>query len=614
MEQYKTAKREVRGYPMGLSKIHGGIHFCVAAEGEVCRVLLFKRGGEKPVQALSFPKEYRKGDVWSMALLGEEFDGLEYCFEIDGSLFADPYGRRFTGREVWGDLEHASRILRTPVEFPEFDWGEDRLPQIPYEDSVIYRLHVRGFTKHSSSGVKNKGTFQGIQEKIPYLKELGITAVELMPVNEFFEVIMQESTPGAPYHVDKPTGKLNYWGYGPGFYFAPKSSYGSGKEKTPDLEFKCLVKALHQEGIEVIPELYFTGNESPAFVLDAVRFWAEEFHVDGLRLTGAPPLELLGRDPYLSRIKLLAENWGGISGGKVKHLGEYNDGFMIDMRRVLKGDEDQMKALAYRTRRNSADFGVIHYMANTNSFTMMDMVSYDMKHNEANGENNKDGSDVNYSWNCGVEGPTKRKKVVELRKKQLRNAFLLLFLSQGTPLIMAGDEFGNSQSGNNNAYCQDNEVSWINWNLKKTNKDLFDFVKAVIAFRKAHPVFHRHEEPRIMDYLSCGLPDMSYHGVQAWRPEFENFRRQLGVFYCGNYGKKADGTRDSHFYVVYNMHWEPHEFDLPTVPKGEQWHVVFHTDRNEVNGMYEETAGPAAEGKRFMVLPRTIVVFMGIPS
>jgi len=585
MVQYKIAKHEMGTYSMGLSRVSGGIRLCVAAQGEECRALIYKAGEETPVQTLSFPAESRKGDVWSMTILGEDFEDLEYCFEIDGKLFSDPYGKRFTGREIWGDLEHASTLLRTPIEFPDFDWEEDKLLQIPYEDSIIYRLHNRGFTKHTSSKVKNRGTFDAIREKIPYLKELGITAVELMPVNEFSEVIMQELVHGNPFGVDKPVGKLNYWGYTSGFYFAPKTSYASIKD--PALEFKGLVKALHKEGLELIVELFFTGKEPPSFVLDAVRFWADEFHVDGIHLVGTPPLDLLERDPYLSRIKLFAVSWDPAFEGKVKHLGEYNDGFLVDMRRVLKGDEEQMKNLAFRTRSNPAGYGVINYMANTNGFSMMDMVSYDTKHNEENGEKNQDGNPYNYSWNCGVEGPTKRKKVVELRKKQLRNAFLLLLLSQGTPLIMAGDEFGNSQSGNNNAYCQDNEVSWLNWNLVKTNQDILEFVKAVIAFRKAHPVFHMPKEPRIMDYLACGFPDVSYHGVKAWCPEFDNFRRQLGIFYVGEYGRKPDGTADDNFYVAYNMHWEPHEFDLPNLPKKEQWHVVFHTDKGERNDPWD---------------------------
>lgn len=609
MEQYRI-KAGNDNYPMGLHMVPGGIHLCTAAEGDNVSLLLFKEGEKEPVFSLPFPQETRRGNVFSMTVLGTDFSGLSYCFEMDGKRFSDPYGKRFLNRDIWGDLERVQDILLSPVESVDFDWQGDKLPFIPYEDTIIYRMHCRGFTNHSSSGVKGKGTFQGICEKIPYLKELGITTVELMPVNEFQEVILPERVPGNPFGVDKPTGKINYWGYGPGFYFSPKASYASG-ETDPGTELKSLVKALHKEGMELIAELYFTGKEPASFVLDVVRFWAEEFHLDGIHLSGFLPLELLRNDPYLSRLKLLAHSWEEKKEGGRKHLAECNDGFLIDMRRVLKGDEDQMKNLAFRLRNNPPDRGVINFMASTNGFTMMDMVSYDTKHNEGNGENNQDGTPYNYSWNCGTEGPTRKKAVVELRKKQLRNAFLLLFLSQGTPLIMAGDEFGHTQSGNNNAYCQDNEISWLNWNLLKKNQDMFEFVKALIAFRKSHPVFHKEKEPKLMDYLVCGLPDMSYHGVRAWCPEFENFRRQLGVLYWGEYGKKADGTKDESFYVVFNMHWEPHQFDLPSLKEGKFWHVVFHTDEKEMNGMYDSGEEPKAEGRQFMVPPRTIVVFMG---
>lgn len=608
MEQYRIAEHGNGPYSMGLTKVDGGIHLCVAALGKICRTLFYLPGGEEPVMSFEFPQKDKRGDVWSMTLLGDDFTGLEYCYEIDGKRFADPYGRSFTGRESWGDLEAALKPMRSPVSFSEFDWEDDCSPGLPYEESIIYRLHVRGFTKHNSSRVSHRGTFQAVQEKIPYLKELGVTTLELLPVNEFSEVIIPDNVPGNPYGVDKPTGKLNYWGYASGLYFAPKAAYGSGTGTAE--EFKSLVKALHKEGLEVVTELYFTGKEPPVLALEAVRYWAEEFHVDGIHLVGFPPTALIGKDPYLSNVKLFADSWGDIPAGLNKHHAEYNDGFLVDMRRTLKGDEDEMNNLAFRTRRNPADFAVINYMANTNGFTMMDMVSYDTKHNEANGENNQDGNSYNFSWNCGVEGPTKRKKISELRKKQLRNAFLMLFLSQGTPLLLAGDEFGNSQGGNNNAYCQDNEVSWLNWNLLKTNRELFEFVKAVIAFRKAHPVFHGKTEPRVMDYLACGQPDISYHGVKAWYPQFENFRRQLGIMYCGDYGKRADGTSDDSFYVAYNMHWEPHEFDLPNLPRGLMWHVAFQTDAKEVGGIYREGTEPAVKDKQFFVQPRTIVVFI----
>ena len=628
MGQFQIDISDTKRYPMGLSVTDGGVHIAVAAAAKECSLILFlrkapgggqKSGGESEVR-LPFPREGRHGIVWEMTVKGEGLELCDYAFEADGKRFPDPCGRSFHGREQWGRISQPRRLLTTPVAEPEFDWEGDAPLSIPYEDSIVYRAHVRGLTKHSSSGVEHRGTFRGVVEKIPYLKELGITTLELLPSAEFDEVMMAEHTELGPYAVDEPTGRLNYWGYTAACICAPKASY-AGKGLCPVTEFKNMVKELHRAGIELVTELYFTGNESPAFVLDAVRFWVREFHVDGVHLSGFAPTALLAADPYLADTKLWASSWdAGMIGAEQpvngkRRLGEYNDGFLIDMRRALKGDEGQMSNLVNRNRRSPAAFGVLNYLAGTNGFTMMDMVSYDRKHNEENGEDNRDGSDCNFSWNCGAEGPVRKKKVAQMRKRQLRNAFLLLFLSQGTPLILAGDEFGNSQGGNNNAYCQDNDISWINWKLKETNRDLFEFVRYVIAFRKAHPVFHMPSEPRLMDYLACGCPDMSYHGVGAWQPEFESFRRQIAILYCGEYGCRPDGTADDYFFVTYNMHWEPHEFALPNLPRGRSWKLAFDTGDDASNGYYEPgREREVADQKKHMVPPRSVLVFVGKPQ
>lgn len=623
MGQYQIDINYERTYPMGLTKTEDGIHVSVACAAETCSLLLFRQtsGGsrkaqEKAVFTIPFPGESRTGDVWEMTIHGLETEQLEYAFEADGVRFSDPCGHSFHGREQWGKPEQVRVLLKSPVDQPDFDWEGDRPLQIPYEESIVYRAHVRGLTKHASSGVESRGTFRGVIEKIPYFKELGITTLELLPVTEFQEIMMPEYADGNPYGEPEPTGRLNYWGYAAAYLYAPKASY-AGKNQNPVTEFKMLVKELHRAGIELITEMYFTGKETPAFALEAVRFWVREFHVDGVHLAGNAPTWMMASDPYLSHTKLWATSWDSVtvSPGSPKHLGEYNDGFLVDMRRALKGDEEQMNNLIIRNRRNPAGLGVLNYIAGTNGFTMMDMVSYDQKHNEANGENNQDGSDYNYSWNGGLEGPTRKKKLQELRRRQLRNAFLLVFLSQGTPLLLAGDEFGNSQGGNNNAYCQDNEISWLNWNQQKSNHDLLKFVKYVIAFRKAHPVFHMPIEPRIMDYLACGHPDISYHGVNAWRPEFENFRRQIGILYCGEYAKHDDGTPDDYFFVTYNMHWEPHEFALPNLPKGRIWQVAFDTSDGESDGFYMPgSERKLADQKKYMVPSRSVMVFIGKKS
>ncbi len=617
-DKIRTVAGGIRGFTPGMTKIEGGFYLCIAKDCRECSLVIYE-GGKKEGRRFPFPKEQRIGNVWSMDIIGEDFSGLEYTLELDGKEVPDPYGRVYTGRDRWGEMKEEKRTVRCRFEASDYDWEEDRPLKRPLEETVLYRLHPRGFTKHPSSKVENRGTFQGILSKIPYLKELGITAVELMPSNEFDEVMREDGSDGNPYATGAPTGKINYWGYAPGQYFAPKAAYACGSRKDPVRELKDLVKELHRNGIELILELYFTGKESASFVQDVVRFWVCEYHVDGVHLNGFAKTGLLAEDPVLAETKLFAGFWeqdrgAGKASSGMRHLAEYNDGFMMDMRRVLKGDEGQMSNLVFRTRRNPAGCGVINYMANTNGFTMMDMVSYEQKHNEANGENNRDGSDTNCTWNCGAEGPTRKKKVLAMRKQQLKNAYLLLLLSQGTPLLLSGDEFGHTKNGNNNAYCQDNEISWLNWNRKKTNEELFSFVKEMIAFRGKHPVFHSPTEPKNVDYLACGHPDVSYHGVNAWCPEFESFRRQLGIMYCGEYGRRADGTPDDYFFVAYNMHWEPHEFALPKLPKGMKWHIAIRTDE-EKDGIYPEGRELLLpEQKKTMIPPRTIVVFIGKPE
>lgn len=611
---YTIVEHDTKRYPLGAVPTAEGMHFSFVHPGEECTVVLYERGKKKPVAKIPFPLENRTGDVWNVTLKGD-FQGIEYLFEAEGKEMSDPCARACAGRERWGDLAAAQEPVRgVPCpEGEEFDWGEDRKPELPYSQMVIYRIHVRGFSRHSSSGLKPqlRGTFAGIREKIPYLKDLGVTTIELLPAAEFDEVMVPPPMAAGVYEPQKPDGRLNYWGYTKAQLMAPKESYCAGKE-APVREIKELVKALHQEGMELVAELFFTGMESPAYALEAVRRWALDFRADGIRLTGYPPLKLIGADPYLSHVKLFADSWEGVPQGSRRHLAEYNDGFMKDMRCFLKGDEGQLDRAALHIRRNPEHAAVINYMANNNGFTMMDMVSYNDKHNEDNKENNRDGAAQNFSWNCGTEGPARKKQVAKLRRRQLCNAFLMLFLSQGTPLLLGGDEFGRTKKGNNNSYCQDNEISWLNWNLLKTNQSLYQFVKKAIAFRKAHPVFHMEKEPTLMDYQSLGVPDLSFHGVKAWCPEFEPCCRQLGAFYCGPYGKTPDGRPDSYFYVAYNMHWEPREFGLPHLPAGLKWHLAADSFRELEEVFLPEGEEPLLEDqKKQMVEGRTIVVFIG---
>lgn len=617
MAEYRNRNRIL--YPLGVTQEENGVHILVQGRAGEVRLLLYRPGEKKPCEEISFDPKYRMGDVWELALDRTDFASFEYNFMIDGKIVTDPNARVITGREKWADRKRAGKPVRGRILSEEFDWEDDVNPETPYAETILYKLHVRGFTAHASSGVSARGTYAGVVEKIPYLKDLGITAVELMPVTEFDEIMMSASGSGFHDAKPEPTGYLNYWGYGPSYLYAVKSAYASHGEMSAECEFKTLVKELHKAGIECIPEIYFTGKELPGEILSVLRYWAEEYHVDGFHLSGFPDLSLAAEDPFLRRTKLFAENWNevmnrrpkqgyitpgdGVVSVEEKNLAEYNMQFMEDMRRFLKGDEGILSAFEFRNRRNPAEYAVINYMANTNGFTLMDAVSYDRKHNEKNGEENRDGSDYNYSWNCGAEGPTRKKKIVELRKQLLKNAYLLLFLSQGVPLLMAGDEFGNSQDGNNNAYCQDNAVSWLNWKLLETHKDQVDFVKRLIAFRKAHKMFHMDREPRIMDYKSCGRPDVSYHGENAWKPEFENFRRQFGILYWGAYAKRSDGSDDANFYVAYNMHWEPHMFGLPHLPKGARWRVICSTADPDVEDIPADGTGETLKNQMMLAVP-----------
>lgn len=609
MENYQIDYQDKAVYPMGVTVLGDGIHVSICAKGIDCFLVLFQKDTKIPFLKIQFPEVLRMGDVFRMTIKGQGFEFLFYCFEIDGKLFTDPFGKNFIDCTRWGEPEN-HRIFQARIGEEAFDWGNDRQLKRSYEQSIIYRVHVRGFTRHNSSAVKNKGTFQGLIDKIPYLQELGITTLELMPINEFQEVVYPERVEGNPYGVDKPAGKINYWGYSDGFYFLPKASYSSGCHENSAIEFKTLVKKLHQSDIEIVIELYFTGKESPLFVLEVVRFWVREYHVDGIHLIGNLSFELVAGDPYLSGTKIWAADWNDAGrSGCNEHLAEYRNDFLVSMRRLLKGDEDQLQGLIYHSKNKKQGMGTINYISHTNGFTLMDMVSYDRKHNEMNGEENRDGDDYNYSWNCGAEGVTRKKKIVGLRRKQIYNAIVILMLSQGTPMVLAGDEFGNSQKGNNNAYCQDNDISWLNWKDLERNRDIYEFMRFMIAFRKKHPVFSQPQQLRVLDYLSCGYPDVSYHGEKAWYPQFENFRRELGIMYCGLYAKNEAGETDDYFLVIYNMHWESHGFDLPHLPKNRKWYIAVDTSDQVHQGFYENE--PVVAARKQLVSPRTIVVLIG---
>ena len=604
-------------YRQGITRTEKGFNFAIRVpDGKEASLLLYKKGSNKVEYEIPLPDEERTGEVSAVKLEPMEAGKWEYNYRLDGEVKPDVYTRSLRGREPFGSPmgeKKAEHLIRGVL--PEKPVMETEPLCIPYEDSIFYKTHVRGFTKQKGSGVRNKGTFAGVEEKIPYLKKLGITALELMPVYEFFEVPCVEEL-RLNYRMDPMTPVLNYWGYGPALYFAPKSSFAATSD--PNAEFAHMVDSLHKAGIECILEFYFPPNTNSGLVLDALRHWMLTFKVDGFHLLGEGNwVSLVADDPLLKKTKLLflgydtSQIYGENKRPNYRNLAEHNLSFQQDMRRYLKGDEGCVETAAYRLRRNPAACGQINFFADHDGFTMADMVTYEQKHNEENGEDNRDGSSLNYSWNCGIEGPTRKRTVSKLREKQLRNAWLMLMTAQGTPMIYAGDERCNTTKGNNNSYCQDNEVGWVDWNKNRSNLRMLEFVKSCIAFRKAHPVLHMREEPRLMDYKSYGAPDLSYHGERAWFAQMEYNSRVLGAMLCGDYGRKQDGTADESLYIACNMHWDPHEVALPTLKDKKIWKVAADADSEQ--GFYPP--GEEAElssQRKIMIPPRTVMVLIAV--
>lgn len=587
-------------YPLGVQYFEQkgikGINAAFSSKERECGIVLFDQRTGEEVSRHPFLPENKVGRVYYQTITGIDPQKISYLFYEGERLIADWHAKGFAGKDVYGEAKDAEDY-KAVLEQKVYDWGEDRLPQIPYEDCVAYCLHVRGFTRHSSSGVKAKGTFAGIIEKIPYLKELGITTLELQPVYEFNELPKPEKKKqNKKVLVKDEESKLNYWGYKEGFYYAPKRSYAKGTDACK--ECKDMIKALHENGMEAVLQFYFPEGVSKLEILEILRFWRFTYHADGFHLMGnGLPVKELAEDAYLSDCKLwyydfpMDELYSEGNQPKLRKLATYTDAYMYDVRKLLKGDEGMLYEVMKRMRANPSSNGIVNYLTNYYGFTMMDMVSYEQKHNEDNGEHNKDGNDYNCSWNCGAEGATRKKQVLTLREKQLKNAFTFLMLSQGTPLFFMGDEFGNSQKGNNNPYCQDNEVAWLNWKDLHKNKALYEYVKALIAFRKTHSVFHQAKECMLMDYKSCGYPDLSYHGSEAWKPSWEYYGRHVGFMLCGEY---APYRKEAFYYVAINMHWEERTFALPKLPKGMKWAECLTTSETKAL-LAEEVQKPTAE-------------------
>lgn len=552
--------------PMGSGIFENNLHFSINTKEKLDKIILYHRGSKKCAGYAKVTEEHHFGDLYAFRVInGAKYD---YSLMAGEKVIRDEYARVVNHYPLEEDME-----LETYSPYQDdFDWENDKHVFHAYEDSVLYRLHVRGFTKHSSSKVENRGCYAGIVEKIPYLKELGITTIELMPAYEFDEKIPQ----------GKARGAVNYWGYSSANYFAPKASFSKKGKGTQVNEFKQMVKELHKNDIEVIMEFHFVEGMSPHTIMDALRFWVVEYHIDGIHANfNVAPLNMIKSDPLMSMVKIICNYDTGesIDGyhlyqGK-KRFAIVNDNFMVYQRRFIKSDDNQVSCMTEQIRNNPEKYAVLNYVANHNTFSLMDSVSYDVKHNEANGEKNTDGSDYNYSWNCGMEGPSRKKKIQQLRVKQIENAISLLMISQGTPVLYAGDEMGKSCRGNNNPYCQDNEISWLNWNDLHSHAEIFAFLKQMIAFRKQNRILHQTEELKMMDTISCGCPDLSYHGEEPWKVDCSYNSRAFALLYSGSYGNPGDAD----IYVACNMNWDNRRFAVPYTDKRRKWFAFVVTEK-----------------------------------
>lgn len=595
-----------RGNPliMGASVIGNKVNFAITAKNtSQCKVILYDRETGKEEQ-LSFEASQVIGNVHAMSVEGLDYRKYDYNFIVDGNIVTDLYAKSLSGKKEWGVQP---QNLRGTIIDDDYDWEGDGPLHHPFDETIIYRLHVRGFTKHKSAKSKHPGTYLGIVDKIPYLKELGITMIELMPAYEFNEVYVEKQPTSMKGSFSIPNEKLNYWGYTDGYIFSPKASYAYAKESGSEVdEFKYMVKELHKNGIEVSMEFFFPEGTNPTLILDCLHYWVMSYHIDGIHANCEPAvMKMIQTDNLLSDTKIFTYSFAADTDfyndrPEIKNLANFNDDFMVTARRFLKGDEDMLNTISYKIKANPPGVAYVNYVANHNTFTLFDMVSYDRKYNEDNGENNNDGAVYNYSWNCGFEGETRKKKVMDLRKKQMKNALALVLLSQGVPMIYAGDEMCNSQKGNNNPYCLDNEISWTNWNTNACAKEIFAYTKAMIKFRKEHKILHMPEELRLMDYKSYGLPDMSYHGSKAWYPDFAHINRHFSAMYCGVYAMEAGRDEEADVYVAYNMHWEPQKFGIPSSRKKKKWELLCTTDSNT-----------AYDGDRiFTAQPRSVAILI----
>lgn len=601
---------------MGAYQDDDAIIFTFEGEKEQeCVILLYYKEDSLKIKKIAVPSEYCIGSLRSIRVQGIEADKWNYNYEIDSKIVVDPYAVRIVGRENWFETKRFNKAycVKSGFDFETFDWKDDENPEILKKDMIMYKLHIRGFTMDGGCKGDVKGTFAGVGEKISYLRELGVTSIEMLPVYEFEEMILPVEDKLPDYVTWKDNNKeelvvnrANYWGYVSGNYFAPKASYA--KSNQPSVELKNLIYELHQSKMECILEMYFDEKTNQNLIMDALRFWVKEYHVDGFHLIGdSVPVKAIVQDLVLRRTKLFYTGFDAELLELKKenqHLFIYNDEFLYPIRKIMNHMGGNLTEFVNQMKKQHPSVDYVNYIANNNGFTLADVFMYSEKHNEANGENNSDGNDWNFSCNYGVEGYTRRKYIQNIRKRQIKNALAIVLLAQGIPLILSGDEFGNSQKGNNNTYCQDNNVGWINWKMIEKNADILSFMKKMSQFRSEHPIISMEKPMRMTDYANKGYPDLSYHCDMAWVSGFEPSRQAVGIMYCADYANKPKDTSDEFVYIAYNFHSGSQHLALPKLPKGKKWNLYLDTSQSEVE-VKEELASQSEieiEGQTVSVL------------
>ncbi|MBQ0042283.1 MAG: hypothetical protein KBS85_03015 [Lachnospiraceae bacterium] len=573
-------------YPFGARLMADGVHFATAFEDPFdAGIILYQKSGDKiTTERIQMKPEYFVGNIGCVIVDGIDPENTYYNFYEGEKVYLDPHARGIVGREKYGADPTARSQSMCAIPTSSFDWEDDSPLCIPYEESVFYCLHVRGFSNGKRSGVKtgHKGTFAGIIDKIPYFKELGVKNLELMPVYEYDEwdsFVTVDANSEVP--KDIVQYKMNYWGYKEAAFFAPKRSYSSQNNSAD--EFKSMVRSAHENGIEIILQMYFPDSIKPGYILEVLRFWVMEYHVDGFHLMGNRiPLTLLGTEPMFSNTKLIyygfpvEEIYKPSELPKFLNLGVFTEDFQIAARKFLKGDENMLSEMMQKMTSLQTRCANFRNITNYYGFTLTDLVSYDRKHNADNGEDNRDGADLNYSWNCGEEGDSKKSLVKKTRKKQLRNAMAIAILSQGTPFLMAGDEDLNSQDGNNNPYCQDNEIGYKDWNHTKASIAQFEFVQGLLKLRAKHPTLRKGhlQIPTISG--SSEFPEISFHSDEAFSLNTAAYNRHIGIMYGGLYGDRK-GNLDEDVFVAFNMHWLDQKMALPAPGKNYEWVKVLDT-------------------------------------